>query len=161
MTVTQPSIAGLKVQPELGFATVFGFEVGIDAVDLLYTSLLVQAHRTLWKTEPPGGKAGRSRLRAFRQSFLVAFAVRIGERLTEAARAVLDEARHATDGTATADAAELLPVLAVRDEQVREAMHRVFPRTVRSLGSRVDSPEGWDSGRDAADQATLPTPAAR
>lgn len=132
--------------PELGFATVFGFDADIDAVDLLYTSLLVQAGRAMARAEPPGGKAGRARLKTFRQSFLVAYAVRIGERLSRAAEAAV---------AAAPQAAGLLPVLRSRDEQVREAMLRVFPRTVRGRGSRVDSREGWESGRDAADRAEL------
>jgi hypothetical protein len=139
--------------PELGFATVFGFEADIDAVDLLHTSLLVQAHRAMAQTEPPGGKAGRARLRSYRQSFLVSFAVRVGERLAEAAQAVLADA----GGADLADRADLLPVLAARDEQVRETLQRVFPRTVASRSSRIDSREGWNSGRDAANQAALHT----
>jgi len=132
--------------PEFGFATVFGFDADIDAVDLLHTSLLVQAHRAMARTEPPGGKAGRARLKTFRQSFLVGYAVRIGERLAEASRAALAQAD---------DAAALLPVLASRDVRVREARDRSFPRTVRGRGFRVDSREGWESGRTAADEATL------
>ncbi|MER7276118.1 DUF2786 domain-containing protein [Dactylosporangium sp. NPDC000244] len=132
--------------PDLGFTTVFGFDADIDAVDLLYTSLLVQAGRAMAKSEPPGGKAGRARLKAFRQSFLVAYAVRIGERLAHATELAIEEAAAASD---------LLPVLRSRDEQVRETMARVFPRTVRGRGSRVDSREGWESGREAADRATL------
>ncbi|WP_212821992.1 DUF2786 domain-containing protein [Polymorphospora rubra] len=150
--------------PEFGFATVFGFDADIDAVDLLHTSLLVQAHRAMAQAEPPGGKAGRARLKAFRQSFLVAFAVRIGERLAGAAKAALEQAVQPA-GTGTGAGAEpgpaagsdLLPVLAARDEQVRETMDRVFPRTVRGRGSRVDSREGWESGRAAADRASLGT----
>ena len=49
--------------PEFGFATVFGFDADIDAVDLLHTSLLVQAHRAMSRAEPPGGKAGRARVK--------------------------------------------------------------------------------------------------
>lgn len=135
--------------PEFGFSTVFGFDVDIDAVDLLYTSLLVQAHHAMARSEPPGGKAGRARLRAYRQSFLVAFGVRIRERLAHAADTAL------ADLTRAADGGDLLPVLASRDEQVRETMRKVFPRTVRGRGSRVDSREGWDSGRAAADRAAL------
>ncbi|MFI5912866.1 DUF2786 domain-containing protein [Dactylosporangium sp. NPDC051541] len=131
--------------PDLGFTTVFGFDADIDAVDLLYTSLLVQAGRAMAKAEPPGGKAGRARLKAFRQSFLVAYAVRIGERLARATELALEQA---TDKS-------FLPVLRSRDEQVRETMTRIFPRTVRGRGSRVDSREGWESGREAADQAVL------
>jgi Protein of unknown function (DUF2786) len=126
--------------PELGFSTVFGFDADIDAVELLYTSLLVQANRAMARDEPAKGKA---RIKAFRRSFLVAYGVRIGERLDRADRAEL--AQHA----------DLLPVLRSRDVRVREAMDRAFPRTVRSRGSRVDSLEGWESGRAAADEAEL------
>ena len=126
--------------PELGFATVFGFDADIDAVELLYTSLLVQANRAMVRDEPGKGKA---RIKAFRRSFLIAYAVRIGERLERATRHEI--ARHT----------DLLPVLRSRDVQVREAMNRAFPRTVRARGSRVDSVEGWESGRAAADQAKL------
>ncbi|MDR7278563.1 DUF2786 domain-containing protein [Catenuloplanes atrovinosus] len=130
--------------PEFGFATVFGFDADLDAVDLLHASLLVQAQRAMSRTEPPGGKAGKSRLKAFRASFLVAFAARIGERLARAARAALPDA-----------GGDLLPVLRSRDVQVRETMTRVFPRTERARGARVDSDEGWREGRAAADRATL------
>ncbi|WP_433208147.1 DUF2786 domain-containing protein [Dactylosporangium sp. CS-047395] len=132
--------------PDYGFATVFGFDADIDAVDLLYTSLLVQAGRAMAKAEPPGGKAGRARLKTFRQSFLVAYAVRIGERLARATELAIEEAAAASD---------LLPVLRSRDEQVRATMAKIFPRTVRGRGSRVDSLEGWESGREAADRAIL------
>jgi hypothetical protein len=133
--------------PEFGFATVFGFDADMDAVEVLYTSLLVQANRAMSQSEPPGGKAGRASLRAFRQSFQIGFAVRIGERLAEAAKTGEAEAIRGND--------DLLPVLASRDRQVRETMLRIFPRTVRARGIRVDSDEGWDSGREAADRAAL------
>jgi hypothetical protein len=126
--------------PELGFSTLFGFDSDIDAVELLYTSLLVQANRAMARDEPAKGKA---RVKAFRRSFLVAYAVRIGERLEQTTR---HEIEQHTD---------LLPVLRNRDVQVREAMDKAFPRTVRSRGSRVDSLEGWESGRAAADEAKL------
>ena len=129
--------------PELGFSTVFGFDADLDAVDLLYTSLLVQANRALARTEPAGGKAGRARLKTFRRSFLVAFAVRVGERLADTADAAL------------AGSGNLLPVLADRDEQVRETMRRVFPSTTRARGGRVDNAEGWDAGVEAAEQAGI------
>jgi hypothetical protein len=126
--------------PELAFTTVFGFDADIDAVELLYTSLLVQANRAMVRDEPAKGKA---RIKAFRRSFLIAYAVRVGERLERATRHEID--RHS----------DLLPVLRGRDLQVREAVTRAFPRTVRARGSRVDSLEGWRSGRAAADEAEL------
>ncbi len=126
--------------PELGFSTVFGFDADIDGVELLYTSLLVQANRAMARDEPVKGKA---RIKAFRRSFLVAYAVRIGERLAQVIRQEL------------ASHSDLLPVLRDRDVQVREALQKSFPRTVRARGSRIDSLEGWDSGRAAADEAQL------
>jgi hypothetical protein len=128
--------------PELAFSTVFGFDADIDAVELLYTSLLVQANRAMARDEPVKGKA---RIKAFRRSFLVAYAHRIGERLEQATRREI--AQHS--------GGDLLPVLRGRDLRVREAVTRAFPRTVRARGSRVDSLEGWESGRAAADEAEL------
>ncbi|MDY7084216.1 MAG: DUF2786 domain-containing protein [Actinomycetota bacterium] len=126
--------------PELGFSTVFGFDADIDGVELLYTSLLVQANRAMTRDEPAKGKA---RIKAFRRSFLVAYGIRISERLTEVTRRQL------------AGHDDLLPVLRNRDVQVREVMHKAFPRTVRARGSRIDSLEGWESGRAAADEAEM------
>ncbi|MEV4344031.1 DUF2786 domain-containing protein [Actinoplanes sp. NPDC049596] len=126
--------------PELGFSTIFGYDTDIDGVELLYTSLLVQANRAMARDEPAKGKA---RIKAFRRSFLVAYAVRIGERLTETIRHEI--AQHS----------DLLPVLRNREIQVREVMQKAFPRTVRARGSRIDSLEGWESGRAAADEAEL------
>ena len=126
--------------PELAFSTLFGFDADIDAVELLYTSLLVQANRAMARHEPGKGKA---RIKAFRRSFLIAYAQRIGERLERTTRHEI--AQHS----------DLLPVLRSRDLQIQEAVSRAFPRTVRARGSRVDSLEGWESGRAAADQAEL------
>ncbi|GIF00154.1 DUF2786 domain-containing protein [Paractinoplanes rishiriensis] len=127
--------------PELAFSTVFGFDADIDGVELLHTSLLVQANRAMAAEEPAKGKA---RIKAFRRSFLIAYASRIAERLSRATQHEIAQA-----------AGDLLPVLRGRDLQVREAMTKAFPRTVRARGSRVDSLEGWESGRAAADRAEL------
>src|SRR4051812_3870044 len=107
---------------------------------MLYTSLLVQANKAMARDEPAKGKA---RIKAFRRSFLIAYAVRIGERLRQTIRQEID--RHS----------DLLPVLRSRDLQVQEAVQKIFPNTVRSRGSRVHSLEGWESGRAAADEAQL------
>ena len=70
---------------DLGLVTVIGFPADLDAVELLFTSLLVQANTAMLRSGGKRDGAGRSRTRAFRQSFLLAYAVRIGERLSEAA----------------------------------------------------------------------------
>jgi hypothetical protein len=125
---------------DLGFSTVFGFDTDIDAVELLYTSLLMQANRTMTRDEKTMRKA---RMKAFRRSFLVAYGIRIGERL----RQTVEREMTGHD--------DLLPVLRNREIEVDEAMERAFPRTVRVRSSRVDSLAGWESGRAAADEAQL------
>jgi hypothetical protein len=62
----------------LGFSTVIGFEPDLGAVELLYTSLLVQATTAMTKAEAAQRKGGRKRTKTFRQSFLAAYAHRIG-----------------------------------------------------------------------------------
>ena len=120
---------------DFGFSTVVGHEPDLDAVELLYTSLLVQADRALHR--------GPSRRRDFRESFLIAYAARIRERL---AAATADEV------SARDDAAALLPALAARDLAVRDATRRLFPATTTSRLKGRDA-EGWQHGESAADRA--------
>ncbi|WP_328614393.1 DUF2786 domain-containing protein [Amycolatopsis sp. NBC_00355] len=124
--------------PRWGFVTVVGDENDLDAVALLTTSLLVQATRAMI-ADP----AGRSR--AFRQSFLVSYATRIGERLGKAAEATLAD---------SPDADRLLPVLASHEVKVKAAFTQLFPEVV-GKSVTVRDLDGWDAGRSAADRARL------
>ena len=72
---------------ELGFVTIIGFDADIDATETIFTSLLVQANHSLSGRGRRSTRDGHSRTRAFRQTFLMAYADRIGERL----RAVTDQ----------------------------------------------------------------------
>jgi hypothetical protein len=121
-----------------GFVTVVGDEHDLDSVALLTTSLLVQATRAMI-ADP----AGRSR--AFRQSFLVSYATRIGERLEKAAEATLANAP---------DPGRLLPVLASHELKVKAAFTQLFPKVV-GKSVTVRDLDGWDAGRSAADRARL------
>jgi hypothetical protein len=133
---------------ELGFSTVFGYAADVGWVELLYTSLLIQASAAVAHAGARTDTYGRSRTRSFRQSFLQAFAVRIGERLSEATGQAVAEA--------SADAGrDLLPVLAARSEEVDAAVAEIFPMTVSRSNSLGRDREGWISGRAAADLATL------
>jgi hypothetical protein len=135
-----------------GEAVVFGFAVDLAAVELLYTSLLVQATTAMVAAGPQRDRRGKVTTRSFRRAFLLAFAHRIGQRLREATAATVRNAaaEHGTD---------LLPLLASRDELVDQAMVRQFPR----LGTRrmsVSNHDGWTAGQRAADAANLrPAPA--
>lgn len=79
----------------LCFSTVVGFEPDLEAVELLYTSLLVQATAAMTKAEAAQRAGGRKRTKTFRQSFLAAYAHRIGDRLA----AVAEEQVTATEGS--------------------------------------------------------------
>jgi Protein of unknown function (DUF2786) len=134
----------------LGMSEVIGFRSDLDAVEMLFTSLLVQANTAMLRAGAKKDQYGRSRTRAFRQSFLIAYAVRIGERLSEAAGHVEQEVQ------AQEPKRNLLPVLAARHQAVDDAVDEMFGDSLVSIrGSRVTDSEGWHSGRAAADLAAL------
>lgn len=140
---------------EFGFATVLGFAADLDAVELLYTSLLVQATAAMLHEGPRRDRSGQSRTRSFRQSFLNSYAIRIGERLMTATTAATTAAAEDLSREAPAeDRDRLLPVLAARDEAVNEALDQMFPG-LTSYAVRINNQDGWASGRAAADLASL------
>ncbi|MGN9911092.1 DUF2786 domain-containing protein [Phytohabitans sp. LJ34] len=132
-----------------GFTTIVGFAADLESTELLFTSLLVQATRAMTQAKPSVDRSGHNTTRSFRQSFLTAYASRIGERLSSAAEEVVER-----EMTASAGAAQLLPVLAARDDAVRAAFEKQFPDRTRQT-TAVNSRAGWASGRAAADQASL------
>ncbi|WP_233424740.1 hypothetical protein [Mycolicibacter heraklionensis] len=129
----------------LGFVTIIGSETDLNLVELLTTSLRVQANGAMLRAGRGTGVQARSR--SFRQSFLVAYAQRIGERLDSASASVTAEVKR--EG-------RLLPVLAANSRATDELTERLFPSTVpRSVA--VSSGAGWGAGRVAADMAVLDT----
>jgi hypothetical protein len=128
-----------------GFATVFGVDGDLDAVELLFTSLLVQATRAM-DLEPAGAAGGGSRTRSFRHAFLVAFAARIGERLADASDMAAGAA--ARRGTA------VVPLLAARRQAADRALGEAFPQT-RAMRVSARNADGWQAGVRAADRAQL------
>lgn len=130
--------------PSTAIATLVGFPLDLDLVELLFTSLLVQATRGIADASRAGG---RSRSPAFRRAFLIAYAHRIGERLQEAHQRAADDAA-ATYGSA------LVPILARRADAVEERSRELFPRTKPMPAKRLDA-QGWHAGRTAADLASL------
>jgi hypothetical protein len=134
---------------QLAVVTIVGAELDLQLTELLSTSLLVQANRAMLAAGKQFGRRGESRTRSFRQSFLMAYAQRIGERLqatTAATRAAVPEA----------DADRLLPVLSKREEQVEALFVKLFPATTMRR-TRVSNGAGWAAGLSAADQARLDT----
>ncbi|WP_398922793.1 DUF2786 domain-containing protein [Streptomyces sp. I6] len=129
----------------LGFSTVVGFGTDLEAAELLYTSLLVQGTTAMTRAEASQRAGGRKRTKTFRQSFLLAYAHRIGDRL---ARAASHAARDTTGG-------DLLPVLAARDVAVADHAERLFPDTVRTRVRGATDEAGWRDGTTAADGARV------
>lgn len=132
----------------LDLAVVMGFAHDVAAVEMLFTSLLVQAQAALaaaGENAPPGT---RVRSQAFRSAFLVAFASRIGDRLRAINERVVE--------TATAESGGSFQlVLRDRSDAVEEAFNRRFSRlTERGVRGGYDG-AGYASGRQAADRAKL------
>jgi hypothetical protein len=127
----------------LGLSTVLGFPGDLDAVEVLFGSLLAQASAAMLRERAARDELGPSRTRAFRQAFLAAYTQRIGERLADAAAAAERQALAASPDSG------LVPVLAARHRMVDEAVGRMFPELAR---------HGLGQARDR--QAWLPGPAA-
>lgn len=131
------------------FATVTGYPADLDSVELLFTSLLVQAVAAMTQTGPKQDRYGRNNTRSFRQSFLTSYAQRIGERLQGASDAAVTETIKDLGG-----ATELLPVLRARAQDVDDKVRQLFPE-LHSRSIAVSNQEGWVQGRAAADRAEL------
>jgi hypothetical protein len=129
----------------LGCVVNVGANTDLELVELLTTSLLVQASRAMLVAGRLHDVRGQSRTKSFRLSFLVAYASRIGERLAATSSSVTDELRRSD---------RLLPVLASRERAADEAFTRLFPHTIASPLAAYDT-VGLGAGRSAADTAML------
>ncbi len=142
----------------LGFMTVVGFPADLQAVQTLFTSLLLQSTRAMRSEGSRTHWTGQSRTRAFRQSFLTAFAHRIGERLRSVTEQETTAAQHRAEAEVGGSrrGRELVQVLAQRSDEVDSAVEAMFPLLVeRAVGSTSTDSEGWYAGMRAADQASL------
>ncbi|MQA63983.1 MAG: DUF2786 domain-containing protein [Actinophytocola sp.] len=129
---------------KIGFVALVGEEMDLEITELLATSLLVQATRAMVAEGSQTTFTGTSRTRSFRRSFLISYAVRIGERLADAGTRAHDPVEDA----------RLLPVLAARSRVVEETFEEMIGETVRKRVS-ISNGAGWDAGRTAADRADL------
>jgi hypothetical protein len=125
----------------------FGFADDLDAVEELFTSLLLQATTAVRRAGSRQDAFGRTRTAAFRRAFLQSFAVRIGQRLRETVDATVDAAAGET-GVA------LVPMFAARAKAAQALANERFP-SARPLRATVSDAEGWNAGSAFADQANL------
>lgn len=133
---------------EFAMMGLVGYPRDLDAVEMLFISLLVQGSRAMLARGSVYDARGRSRTRSFRRSFLLAFAGRIGERLALAAVAARQEAE-------TEMAMSLLPALAGSDREVDDAVAAAFPHLERTREPAITNEAGWRAGCTAAELATL------
>ena len=159
-TVAQANRCRVVWSKEIGLVTVIGFPADLDAVELLFTSLLVQANTAMLRAGGKQDAYGRSRTRAFRTSFLVSYAIRIGERLSAAAghaeqEAVAEQQRAAPDAAGgSGGGTDLVPFLAARHQAVDDAVDGMFGATLTR--SRAVRPPTRRAGRPAAPPPTWP-----
>ncbi len=133
---------------EHAIVTIVGLPVDLELAEMLFTSLLVQATKSMTEAGAVTSAGHRlDRSPSFRRAFLLAYAQRIGERLADAgSRAQREESAQR--------GAELLPVLARQSAAVEAEFVRLFPDTTQGRAKQVDA-RGWNAGRAAADRAVL------
>ncbi|MFI9382873.1 DUF2786 domain-containing protein [Kutzneria sp. NPDC052558] len=133
------------VYEKIGFIALIGADLDLEITELLSTSLLLQATRAMVAAGAARADGIEARSRTYRQSFLLAYATRIGQRLSAAAEE--------ENGDLTADD-RLLPVLADREKAVNQLFDELYPATVKKSYT-VGSAAGWEAGTAAADLADI------
>jgi hypothetical protein len=144
------SAAGTRLSMHL-----FGMSSDLDRVDVLYTSLLVQAAHGLAVARPADAYES---VAAYRRSWMLGFAYTIQQRLISAERAAAERAESArADSVRHHDAApgpSVSLVLADRAAIVDGAVAAAYPR-LRTAPGRLLSGSGSAAGAAAARRADL------
>ncbi|MCC5951452.1 MAG: DUF2786 domain-containing protein [Acidimicrobiia bacterium] len=131
----------------LSMSSVIGYPDDVRAVELLFTSLLVQAQSALAEAARHAPPGTRVRGQGFRSAFLLSYATRIGARLAEINQSVVD--------AEAAEDAGFLPVLRSRAAAVEEAVEAQYGDLSTSRARGGHDALGWAQGRRAADEARL------
>ncbi len=135
----------------LSMSSVVGYPVDVEAVQLLFTSLLVQAQHALRLAASRSGPGDRPRSQRFRSAFLLGFADRISGRLEQANRTAYADAA----GSSTA----FLPVLRAREQRIDEFIEERWGELTSDRVRGGYDRAGWVSGSIAGDAAELTPPA--
>ena len=132
------------------FVWLVGYRSDLASVELLFTSLLVQAVHVMLEQGSMTDWAGKNRTKSFRRSFLIGFAHTVDDRLKQATT-------WATEKADSEHAGSVLPVLASRTEAVHEKLSAEFPR-LGQLRTSVSNYQGIVAGRNAAEAPILAPP---
>lgn len=128
-------------------ATMVGHSSDLLLVEILFTSLLVQATNAVLSAGSQQQSGGRSSTRSWRNAFWFGYADRIKERLRDATKAA-HEQHEAETGE------DYLPVLAQRSEAVEKALGEAFP-SLGTMKASMSNVEGLIAGRSFADRASI------
>jgi hypothetical protein len=144
-----------KGRRTIPYATILGYSVDLERVELLYTSLLLQASGQVTKVRPDW--YDESTVRTYRKSWLMGFAAAVQNRLTTAERKAAEQSQaDRTSQTSTvtgAPSTEL--VLLDRAEKVDAEYDRLNPGLKnRKYKARIAS-EGFSGGHAAGRRADL------
>lgn len=131
------------------WATLVGHESDLDLVEILFTSLLVQAVNVMLAHGTQRDAWGDNRTKSFRRSFLNQFAWTVSERLYEARETARVDATDQTGASA-------LPVLVRREEAVDNEVEDRFPNAT-TLRTSVSNGAGVMAGHDAGQRADIGT----
>lgn len=129
------------------FAWLVGYRSDVESVEMLFTSLLLQAVRVMVDQGSITDFTGTNRTKSFRRSFLMGFAHTVGRRLNEATRSVVVAANETHGGS-------VLPVLASRGEAVDHEVAEIFPK-VGDLRISSSNYAGEREGRNAGRRADI------
>jgi hypothetical protein len=129
----------------------FGYDSDLLRVEILFTSLLLQAQTSLARTEPPPWESAA----AYRRSWLAGFTAAVSRRLRDAesrAREAAEQSRATRTEARSGRSVEL--VLVDRDRVVASAVDAEYPR-LSTARSRQLSGSGGRSGWQAGQRADL------
>lgn len=121
---------------------VTGFSKDIELVELVFTSLLIQAQREQLNTPRPSHVSAR----VWNKSFLLGYAAEIGARLRNRKKAVINDMPEA-------ERANVLPVLMSKEQQVQQAVEQRWGRLGKISVGQVN--DGYSAGRSAATRADV------
>ncbi len=132
---------------QVAMSSVVGMADDLRGIELMFTSLLVQAQHALSDPARTASPGSRGRTQSYRSAFLLAYADRIKERLTTANEQVIAEAGDASS--------TFLPVLRARESAVDDFLESHYGELKTGSVRGGYDPAGWAHGRQAADRAKL------
>ena len=131
-------------RPKAVTVQVVGFPSDLDAVDLLFTSLLVQMVGECMNATPEWFE----QIKQFRASFMMAFTDQVGQRLQEAVDMATAEAEVTTSSSVAL-------VLVDRAGLVKDRFRKEFPGSQTQSVSRTRNQAGQDAGAAAGQRANI------